>query len=145
MQSFERHYIITTSIVSLIIMMDQHVHASGIFHGNYCGPFHGDDSYMKPPVDHMDALCRQHDLCYDKNKYSDCACDFLFVNEIEEMMELNILDDISVLIYATVASSLMQNTPCTCYDKNSNSKYISSPQLEDKSRCIPLSNTTRMN
>lgn len=44
-------------------------------YGNYCGPGHGDPTYMTPPVDAVDAVCMAHDMCYDTFGYFNCACD----------------------------------------------------------------------
>ena len=34
------------------------------FYGNYCGRGHGDPTYRTPPVDAVDAACREHNRCY---------------------------------------------------------------------------------
>ena len=34
------------------------------FYGNYCGRGHGDPTGDTPPVDAVDAVCREHNLCY---------------------------------------------------------------------------------
>src|SRR4028118_1598659 len=33
-------------------------------YGNYCGRGHGDPTGNTPPVDAVDDVCREHDLCY---------------------------------------------------------------------------------
>ncbi len=33
-------------------------------YGNYCGFGHGDPTGKTPPIDAVDAVCREHDLCY---------------------------------------------------------------------------------
>lgn len=44
-------------------------------HGHYCGPGHGDSSYRTPPRDPVDAVCMEHDKCYDDKGYLHCDCD----------------------------------------------------------------------
>jgi len=45
-------------------------------YGNYCGPGHGDPTRKTPPIDDVDACCREHDLCFKPDYgYSDCFCD----------------------------------------------------------------------
>ena len=38
-------------------------------HGHYCGPKHGDIVNGPKPVDALDALCRAHDIGYDRKGY----------------------------------------------------------------------------
>ena len=45
-------------------------------YGNWCGPGHGGG----PPIDAVDAVCRAHDLCYDREGYFDCGCNRDLVN-----------------------------------------------------------------
>ena len=44
-------------------------------YGNYCGRGHGDPTGDKPPVDAVDAVCREHDLCYARLGDFDGRCD----------------------------------------------------------------------
>jgi hypothetical protein len=44
-------------------------------YGNYCGRGHGDPTGNKPPVDAVDAACREHDLCYARLGDFDGRCD----------------------------------------------------------------------
>ncbi|UCC78249.1 MAG: hypothetical protein JSW64_08135 [Candidatus Zixiibacteriota bacterium] len=41
-------------------------------YGNWCGPGH---SGPGEPIDAVDAVCRDHDRCYDRTNYSNCGCD----------------------------------------------------------------------
>jgi hypothetical protein len=34
-------------------------------YGNYCGFGHGDPTGQTPPIDMVDAVCREHDMCYE--------------------------------------------------------------------------------
>ena len=45
-------------------------------HGHYCGPGYpqGGD-YSRTPRDPVDAVCRLHDQCYDREGMIDCNCD----------------------------------------------------------------------
>jgi hypothetical protein len=44
-------------------------------YGNYCGRGHGDPTGNKPPVDAVDAVCREHDRCYGHLGDFDGRCD----------------------------------------------------------------------
>jgi len=44
-------------------------------YGNYCGFGHGDPSGNTPPIDAVDAVCREHDLCYGLLGDFDSRCD----------------------------------------------------------------------
>ena len=45
------------------------------FYGNYCGRGHGDPTGNTPPVDAVDTVCRQHNLCYGLLGDFDRRCD----------------------------------------------------------------------
>ncbi|HEV2743424.1 MAG TPA: hypothetical protein VGV91_09730 [Rubrobacter sp.] len=49
------------------------------FYGNYCGRGHGDPTYQTPPVDAVDAACREHNRCYALLGDYDEGCDRDFV------------------------------------------------------------------
>jgi hypothetical protein len=44
-------------------------------YGNYCGRGHGDPTGDKPPIDAVDAVCRDHDRCYGLLGDFDGRCD----------------------------------------------------------------------
>jgi hypothetical protein len=44
-------------------------------YGNYCGFGHGDPTGKTPPIDAVDAVCREHDLCYSLRGDFDHQCD----------------------------------------------------------------------
>jgi hypothetical protein len=44
-------------------------------YGNYCGFGHGDPTGKTPPIDEVDAVCREHDLCYRLRGDFDHRCD----------------------------------------------------------------------
>lgn len=44
-------------------------------YGNYCGFGHGDPTGNTPPIDAVDAVCRQHDACYALHGLFDSRCD----------------------------------------------------------------------
>ena len=44
-------------------------------YGNYCGRGHGDPTGNKPPIDAVDAVCREHDRCYGLLGDFDGRCD----------------------------------------------------------------------
>ncbi len=44
-------------------------------YGNYCGFGHGDPTGKTPSIDAVDAVCREHDLCYRLRSDFDHRCD----------------------------------------------------------------------
>jgi hypothetical protein len=48
-------------------------------YGNYCGLGHGDPTGNTPPIDAVDAVCREHDLCYALLGDFDSRCDQDFI------------------------------------------------------------------
>lgn len=44
-------------------------------YGNYCGVGHGDPTGKTPPIDAVDAVCREHDLCYGRFGSFNRRCD----------------------------------------------------------------------
>lgn len=44
-------------------------------YGNYCGVGHGDPTGKTPPIDAVDAVCREHDLCYGRFGGFNRRCD----------------------------------------------------------------------
>ncbi len=51
-------------------------------YGNYCGRGHGDRTENRPPVDAVDAVCREHDLCYARLGDFDGRCDHALVESM---------------------------------------------------------------
>jgi hypothetical protein len=51
-------------------------------YGNYCGLGHGDPTGNTPPIDAVDAVCREHDLCYALLGDFDGRCDQDFVESM---------------------------------------------------------------
>ncbi len=45
------------------------------FYGNYCGRGHGDPTGNTPPIDAVDAVCREHNRCYRLLGDFDSQCD----------------------------------------------------------------------
>ena len=45
------------------------------FYGNYCGRGHGDPTGNTPPIDAVDAVCREHNRCYRLLGDFDRRCD----------------------------------------------------------------------
>ncbi len=52
------------------------------FCGNWCGPGHPRDGENPPAVDMLDAVCRLHDLCYNKYGNKSCKCDQMLLDAI---------------------------------------------------------------
>lgn len=68
--------IIFGSLTVLIIIIalsvsGMNAQASVPVHGRWCGPQHGGGE----PIDAVDAVCRDHDQCYERKGYFNCACD----------------------------------------------------------------------
>ena len=52
-------------------------------HGNYCGPGHGANGFGWPaPVDPLDYICLQHDLCTGPSGQLSCGCDIRFMQSL---------------------------------------------------------------
>jgi hypothetical protein len=51
-------------------------------YGNHCGLGHGDPTGNTPPIDAVDAVCREHDLCYALLGDFDGRCDQDFVESM---------------------------------------------------------------
>ncbi|MCG7943256.1 MAG: hypothetical protein AB2733_20205 [Candidatus Thiodiazotropha taylori] len=48
-------------------------------YGNWCGLNHPTNpKTAEPPIDILDAICRQHDICYLIRGHMDCECDSEF-------------------------------------------------------------------
>ncbi len=51
-------------------------------YGNYCGFGHGDPTGNTPPIDAVDAVCREHDRCYSLLGDFDRRCDRKFIESM---------------------------------------------------------------
>jgi Phospholipase A2 len=51
-------------------------------YGNYCGLGHGDPTGNTPPIDAVDAVCREHDRCYALLGDFDSRCDQAFIESM---------------------------------------------------------------
>ena len=51
-------------------------------YGNYCGLGHGDPTGNTPPIDAIDAVCREHDQCYALLGDFDSRCDQAFIESM---------------------------------------------------------------
>lgn len=51
-------------------------------YGNYCGPGHGDPTENTPPIDAVDAVCREHDRCYHLLGDFDFRCDRALIQDM---------------------------------------------------------------
>ncbi len=51
-------------------------------YGNYCGAGHGDPTGRTPPTDAVDAICREHDLCYRRLGDFDFRCDRALIRDM---------------------------------------------------------------
>lgn len=70
------------------LALKEKLHGSGrVAHGNYCGFGTIDGKLSQPPVDRLDAICQQHDICYTAGTHH-CQCD----RELNEAVRLFIDD-----------------------------------------------------
>ncbi len=53
-------------------------------YGNYCGRGHGDPTGNAPPVDAVDAVCREHDRCYARLGDFDERCDQALIESMPD-------------------------------------------------------------
>ena len=53
-------------------------------YGNYCGMGHGDPTGETPPIDAVDAVCREHDMCYESLGDFEPWCDLELVQSMPE-------------------------------------------------------------
>lgn len=53
-------------------------------YGNYCGMGHGDPTGEMPPIDAVDAVCREHDMCYDSLGDFEPWCDLELIQSMPE-------------------------------------------------------------
>ena len=52
-------------------------------YGNWCGPNHPENiATADEPIDSLDLICKNHDLCYLEKGYLSCECDADFTNSI---------------------------------------------------------------
>lgn len=84
-------------------------------YGNYCGPGHGDPTGNTPPIDAVDAVCREHDLCYGLSGYFDCQCDRNLITNMPGAIARTA--SVSGQIAGTVIMTYFANAPCVCRDR----------------------------
>lgn len=77
-------------------------------HGNWCGPGHGGG----PAIDAVDAVCREHDLCYDREGYFDCGCNRELVNAMPAAIAQT--PSSAGRLAGTVIRGFFNATPCAC-------------------------------
>jgi len=53
-------------------------------YGNYCGMGHGDPTGKMPPIDAVDAVCREHDMCYESLGDFEPWCDLELVGSMPD-------------------------------------------------------------
>ena len=53
-------------------------------YGNYCGFGHGDPTGETPPVDAVDAVCREHDMCYESLGDFEPWCDLELIQSMPD-------------------------------------------------------------
>jgi hypothetical protein len=53
-------------------------------YGNYCGMGHGDPTGQTPPIDAVDAVCREHDMCYESLGDFEPWCDIELIGSMPD-------------------------------------------------------------
>lgn len=53
-------------------------------YGNYCGMGHGDPTGETPAIDAVDAVCREHDMCYESLGGFDRRCDLELIGSMPD-------------------------------------------------------------
>ena len=75
-------------------------------YGNWCGPGHGGG----PTINAVDAVCREHDLCYDREGYFDCGCNRDLVEAMPDAIART--QSWKGKLAGTVIGALFSSTPC---------------------------------
>ncbi len=83
--------------------------APPLFHGNWCG---AGDANRAPPVDALDAACRAHDLCYERQGRGSCACDEAILKATAALVKSRRVPD-TVRSKAATVNSLFSAALCT--------------------------------
>ncbi|HWP93360.1 MAG TPA: hypothetical protein VNN20_14295 [Thermodesulfobacteriota bacterium] len=84
-------------------------------YGNYCGPGFGDPTGNTPPIDAVDAVCREHDLCYGRRGYLDCQCDRNLIAYMPGAIART--SSVSGQIAGTAIMTFFSTTPCLCRNR----------------------------
>jgi len=84
-------------------------------YGRYCGPGFGDPTGMTPPIDAVDAVCREHDLCYGRRGYFDCRCDRNLIQSMPGAVAGT--STLEGKIAGTLIRDFFANTPCVCRNR----------------------------
>lgn len=82
-------------------------------HGNWCGANNTRSDPNYPVADKVDAICREHDLCIQRNHGHDCSCDRNFMNQMAGAM---VAPGVGARgrAYATAARHVFRGKPCFC-------------------------------
>ncbi len=92
--------------------IDEKSTGSLAIYGNWCGPNHPKDVNDAPePIDVLDATCKRHDLCYEKDGYLNCQCDAVFREEIRKDLKADSYDR-TQRMYAKTAELHFAVSPC---------------------------------
>jgi hypothetical protein len=83
-------------------------------HGHYCGPGYpqGGD-YSKTPRDPVDAVCRTHDKCYDREGTIACNCDRKLVADMADAVSRPGVDA-PARATGLAAIAYFSASPCLC-------------------------------
>lgn len=82
--------------------------APPLFHGNWCGL---GDFGRRRPVDALDAACRAHDLCYERQGRGACSCDRAFVQATAALSQRRMIAE-PIKAKAALANTVFVLAPC---------------------------------
>ncbi len=81
-------------------------------YGNWCGRDHPHDpENAQPPIDRLDEICRNHDLCYIEKGHLSCECDSQFNREVVAGLQENQFTG-STKVLAHTFRAYFRGSPC---------------------------------
>ncbi len=81
-------------------------------YGNWCGRDHPHDPQnAQGPIDRLDEICRNHDLCYIEKGHLSCECDSQFNREVVAGLQENRFTG-STKVLAHTFRAYFRGSPC---------------------------------
>jgi hypothetical protein len=82
------------------------------YYGNWCGPNHPESiENADEPIDSLDLICKNQDLCYIEKGYLSCECDADFTNSIALGLSRNQFRG-KEKVFSRTFHALFKNSPC---------------------------------